>query len=371
MKITSVQTYKLRYPLSRTLGGSHYDYRERDFLLIKITTDDGLVGWGETALLGGVRSLIRDTLGPQLIGQDPRQHRRLWLRMWGPNFGNGMAVGGLDIALEDLRGKATGQSIAELHGGRLRDKLPVYASSLNYTEGIDPLESYPADARKLIDQGFRAMKLRLGRLPLRQDMAIAAAVREAVGPDVRLTADGNGGYTLGSAMVMGNELARLGFYWFEEPLPEAHYAGYEVLREKLPIALAGGEVLDSRGYAKGLLERRAVDIIQPDVTLCGGVTECLFVAEMAALYGVPTMPHCYGGPIAVAATVQVLSLLADPNLSYTPDTPMLELDVSESPLTERLLKRPLKVIDGQMDVPTGPGLGIEVDEAVVREFCVD
>lgn len=370
MKITSVETYHLRYPLSRTLGGSHYDYRERDFLLVKITADNGLVGWGETALLGGVRSLIRDTLGPALIGQDPRHHRRLWLQMWGPNFGDGMAVGGLDIALEDLRGKATGLSIAELYGGRIHDALPVYASSLNYTGGLDPLKSYPDDARRLVGQGFKAMKLRLGRLPAKQDMAIAAAVREAVGPEIRLLVDGNGGYTVGGAVVMAQELARLGYYWFEEPLPEAHYAGYEALREKMSIALAGGEVLDSRGYAKELLARRAIDIIQPDPTLCGGIAECLFVAELAALWGVPTNPHCYGGPIAVAATMQVLSLLPDPNLSYTPDTPMLELDVSESPLTDRLLKQPLRVIDGSMAVPTGPGLGIEVDESVVREFCV-
>src|SRR5262245_48575284 len=192
MKITSVTTHVLRYPLDRTLGGSHYDYRDRDFLLVKIVTDNGLVGWGETALLGGVRGLIEGDLKRILIGQDPRQHRRLWRHLWGPNFGNGMAVGALDIALEDLRGKALGLPIAELHGGRLRDQVPVYASGLNYTGGLDPLRTYPDDARELVRRGFRALKMRIGRLPMRQDLAIVAAVREAVGPDIKLMADGNG-----------------------------------------------------------------------------------------------------------------------------------------------------------------------------------
>lgn len=370
MRITSVTTHALRYPLPKTYGGSHYDYSERDFLLVRVATDDGLVGWGETALFGGVRSLIDNTLGPAVIGQDPRQHRRLWQKMWGWNFGNGMAVGGLDIALEDLRGKATGQSLSDLHGGRVREQVPVYASSLNYTRGIDPLQSYPADAVELVARGFKALKLRIGRLPFRQDMDIVAAVRQAVGPDIVLLADGNAGYTLASAVKVGQELERLGLYWFEEPLPEANYAGYEALREKLDIALAGGEVLNGRGDAREIIARRAIDIIQPDVTLCGGFAECLFIAELAALWGITCNPHCYGGPIATIATLHLLSLLPEPNLSYTPEVAMLELDVSPSPLMDRLLRQPLRVVAGQMAVPSGPGLGIEIDEDVLREFEV-
>src|SRR5436309_604013 len=184
MKITAVKTYLLRSQLPRAIGPSTAWYSWRESLLVKISTDEGLTGWGETALLGGVRGLIEE-LGAQLIGQDPRDHRRLWRQMWGPNFGNGLAVGALDTALHDVRGKALGLSVAELYGGRLRDRVPAYASTMNYTEGLDPLRRYPEEAAAAVRQGFRALKMRIGGLLPHQDLATVVAVREAVGPDIK------------------------------------------------------------------------------------------------------------------------------------------------------------------------------------------
>jgi D-galactarolactone cycloisomerase len=368
MKITSVKTYLLQHKLPRAIGPSTAMYSLRDALLVKISSDDGLAGWGETAPLGGVREVIDKQLGPLLIGQDPRQQRRLWRQLWGPNFGNGLAVGAVDIALQDLRGKALNLSIAELFGGGLRDRVPAYASTMNYTEGLDPEKQYPEDAVAQVERGFRAMKMRIGGLPVAKDLAAVAAVRKAVGPDIRLLADGNGAYTVSTAIRVGRELDRLGLYWFEEPLPQAGYAGYEALRDKLDIALAGGEVLDSRGTAKELLCRRAFDIIQPDVSLCGGIGECLFVAEMARLWGVQCNPHCWGGAIVIAATLQVLSLLPDESWARTTETPMLEFDVYENPFRDQLITRPFQIRDGLVAVPAGPGLGIEVDEDVVKHY---
>src|SRR4051812_1687587 len=194
MKITGVKTYLLKHRLPRAVGCSTLLYAERDALLVKISTDEGLVGWGETAPLGGVRGLIEEQLASVLVGQDPRDHRKLWRQLWGANFGNGLAVGAVDIALHDLRGKALGLSIADMYGGRLRDRVPVYASALNYTEGIDPEKQYPDEARKVKALGYRAIKMRIGRFEPRRDLAVVAAVREAVGPDVKLMADGNGAY---------------------------------------------------------------------------------------------------------------------------------------------------------------------------------
>jgi D-galactarolactone cycloisomerase len=370
MKITSVKTYHLKHQLPRAVGCSTLLYSERDALLVRIATDEGLVGWGETAPLGGVRGLIDDQLAAILIGQDPREHRKLWRQLWGPNFGNGLAVGAVDTALHDLRGKALGLSIAELYGGRLRDRVPVYASALNYTEGVEPEKQYPEEAARLVARGFRALKMRIGRFEPRRDLAVVAAVRAAVGPDVKLMADGNGAYTLPTAVRVGRELERLGLAWFEEPLPEApNYAGYEELRQKLDIALAGGEVLDSRGAARELLCRGAFDIIQPDVSLCGGIGECLFVAEMARLWGVQCNPHCWAGAIAIAATLHVLALLPDATWGHSAETPMLELDLIENPFRDKLVTRPLQVkADGFIDVPRGPGLGIEVDEDAVKHY---
>ena len=138
-----------------------------------------------------------------------------------------------------------------------------------------------------------------------------AKIREAVGPDVRLLTDGNGAFTLPQAVKFGKELEKLDFYCFEEPLPQGlNYAGYDVLTESLDIAVAGGEVLDSRISARDHIVKRSFDIIQPDVVLCGGIAEVLFIAEMARLWSVQCVPHCWSGAIGIAATLQVLSLLA-------------------------------------------------------------
>lgn len=151
-------------------------------------------------------------------------------------------------------------------------------------------------------------------MPVARESKVAAAVREAVGPNIRLMADGNGAYTMTTAIQMGLELHRLDFDAFEEPLPQSpQYAGYEQLRRRLPLSLAAGEGLDSRASAKELIDRRAMDIIQPDISLCGGIGEVLFIAELAALSGIQCIPHCWGSDILIAATVHLLALLPEPH----------------------------------------------------------
>ena len=373
LKISSVKTYLLRHKLERPFGASVSVplNKTRETLLVKIETDAGLVGWGETAPMSGARGTIDDHLVPRLIGQNPLEHRRLWRMLWGPNFGNALAVGALDMALNDLRGQALNMSVADLFGGGLRDRVPVYASAMNYLEGLEPEDHFPQEAAALVQQGFKALKMRIGRYSVLREAKVAAAVREAVGPEVRLMADGNAAYTMASAVQMGHELHKLGFEAFEEPLPQSpKYAGYEELRRKLPLSLAAGEALDSRASAKELIDRRAMDIIQPDVSLCGGIGEALFIAEMAALTGICCIPHCWGGDILIAATIQLLSLLPDPHWGFPTDTPMLELDQSENPWRNGLARQPFQLRDGQINVPTQPGLGIEVDEEVVQEYAV-
>ncbi len=370
MRITAVKTYLLHHPLARGTGPSTYYYHSRNTLIIKLETDEGQVGWGETVAFTGLRTLIEEAYAPILIGRDPVDHRALWRALWGPNFGNGMALGGIDIALDDLRGKALGLSVAELHGGRLRDRVMAYASAMNYIEGEDPVEQYPREARAFVAQGFKALKMRIGGQSIRKDLAAAAAVRAAVGPDIRLMADGNGAYTLGSAIQMGRELEKLGFYWFEEPLPQSapEYAAYDVLADTLDIPIAACEGLTSRGQFKEAISRRAMDIVQPDVCLAGGVTECLFVAEMARLWGIPTMPHCWAGGPVIAATVHLVSLLPDASWARTTEPPMVEFDTVENPFRDRLLAQPLVVTDGFITVPTAPGLGVDVDEDMLTFF---
>lgn len=373
LTITQVETFPLRHKMDQAIGPSVAYSDVREALLVKIGTDSGLVGWGETADVGGTHGIIEEHLGKVILGRNPLDHRALWNALWGPNFGDGRAVAGVDMALHDLRGKALGQSVAEMYGGRVRDRVLAYAAAMNYVDGEDPERQHPAEAADLARRGFRAMKIRTGRYGLRKDLTVMRKIRDAVGGDVRLLTDGNGAFTLPQAVKFGKELEKLDFYCFEEPLPQSpDYAGYDELARTLDIAIAGGEVLDSRATARDHIVRRSFDIIQPDVSLCGGIAEVLFICEMARLFGIQALPHCWAGALTIAATLQVLSVLAPHFLgSTTGDEPMLEFDVYENPFRDVITPHRFDLADGYVAVPTAPGLGIEIDEEAVRKYLIE
>lgn len=371
LTITQVETFPLLHKMAKAIGPSTASSPYRDALLVKISTDSGLVGWGETSDVGGTRGMVESRLKPILLGANPLEHRKLLRRLWGPNFGDGRAMGAVDVALADLRGKALGQSVADMHGGRLRDKVLAYAAAMNYTEDVRPEDQFPAEAQALVKRGFQAMKVRTGRFEPKRDLAVLAKIRETVGADIRLLTDGNGAFTLPQAIQFGKQLEKLDFYWFEEPLPQGlNYAGYDVLTQTLDMTIAGGEVLDSRYAARDHILKRSFDVIQPDVGLCGGISEVLFIAEMARLWSIPCVPHCWAGSVAIAATLQVLSLLPNYSWGFSSDAPMLEFDTYENPFRDEIVAAPFQLNQGHVDVPTGPGLGIEVNEEVVRKYVV-
>jgi len=374
LKIVSVKTFLLSHKLKRPFGASVSVPlpKTREALLVRIEADNGLVGWGETAPITGARGTIDDHLAKRLIGKNPLHYRKLWRELWGPNFGNGLATGAVETSLNDLRGKALGLPVAELFGGRFRERVPVYVSALNYVADAEIEDEYPKAAAEMVERGHTAIKMRLGRYSVSREAKVVAKVRDVVGPDVKLLADGNGAYTRGSALKMAAVLRELDFAYFEEPLPQVtpHYTGYDELRKKMPLPLAGGEGLESRGSAKTLLARGCFDIIQPDIALCGGLGEVLFIAELASLYGVRCVPHCWGGDILIAASAHLLSLLPEPHWGHPTDTPMLEVDQGENPWRDGLAKEKLQIKDGFLTVPKKPGLGIDVDEEVVRKYEV-
>jgi D-galactarolactone cycloisomerase len=371
IKITAVRTYLLKHKLSRATGPANAYTRVRSALLVKLETNEGLCGWGETVALPGIRGIIDDHLSQILVGRDPRDHRRLMREMWGQSFGSGIAIGAVSIALDDLRGKALQLPVCDLYGGRLRDRVPVYASGMNYIEGEDPLNHYAQEAAQLKAQGFAAMKMRIGGQTVAKDLAAIEAVRAAVGPDVKLMADGNGAYSLGGAIEMGRELERLRFTWFEEPMPQntPDYPSYETLTEKLDIPIAAGEGMGTRGAFRTAITARKMAIIQPDPALAGGVGECLFIAEMARLWGMQCMPHTWAGGIVIAASVHLLSMLPDFSWGRNTDVPLLELDQVENPFRDAILTRSISIKNGHAAVPNAPGLGIEVDEERVASYA--
>lgn len=371
MKIVSVETFALHAEMATPRGPSILSYRARDAIITRITADSGLVGWGETYRTAGVEAAIRDVLAPLLIGEDPLDGRRLRQQMRSATFENGFAIGGVDLALHDLWGKALGVPVHVLYGGALRPRVEAYASLPGYFDDQPPEEHWPAEVTELAASGFRGMKLRVGRYSPERELPILREVRSAVAPTVKLMADGNAGYASGSALRMASGLADIGFTWFEEPLPQNGYIGYPELRAKFGLPLAGGESVMTRWQAHELLSRGCFDIIQPDVSICGGITECLFIGELASLSAVRCIPHCWGGGLMLAATVQVAALL--PDLSRLPgaEAPVLEVDVTENPFrTDLLVGNPFSLRDGYVELPTGPGLGVEINEDVLQHYAV-
>jgi D-galactarolactone cycloisomerase len=213
--------------------------------------------------------------------------------------------------------------------------------------------------------------MRIGRFPPQHELPLMARVCEALPPSVKLMVDAWGSYTPATAVRVGHALERLGIYWYEEPLPQAGYAGYAALCAGLDIAVAGGEMLQSRAAFKSLLDAHAVDIVQPDICICGGIGEVLFVAELARLAGIQCAPHSWNGAIMNAATLHVAALLPESTRMPGADTPMLEFDTTENPCMTDELAEPLRLDDGCFAVPMAPGLGIEVDEERIRAAAVD
>jgi D-galactarolactone cycloisomerase len=367
--ITAVDTFHLRHELRRPVGPASAFNTSRQTIVIRVATDAGLVGWGEAYALAGVRAAIHEVLGPLLIGQDPTQPRRLWQRLWDATFGNGFAVGGVDIALHDLWGKSLGVPIHRLFGGARRTFVPAYASS-GYLQGLDPAEQWPEEVAALLARGYRAIKLKIGLCPPAHELPILAELKRSMPEDAQLMVDVWGAYTPPLALEVGRELQRLGIAFYEEPLPQAGYVGYEHLTAALDMPVAGGEMLQTRSAFKELFDRRAVDIVQPDVCICGGLGEVLFVADLARLSGIQCIPHSWNGAVMNVATLHVASLLADASRLPGVAPPLLECDSTENPFMTDELVEPLELHDGGYTVPDRPGLGVEIDEAALRRYAV-
>ena len=374
MKIAAIETFDLACPLERSFGWSQGWLDQRSTTLVKVTTDDGLVGWGE----GAAASLIDGLLAPLLIGQDPMDRAGLWERMFHALYNGNNAVGlagsalsALDIALWDLAGKATGLPICALLGGKVRDKVAVYATGLYYTEGEFP-DRLLDEARGYVAAGFKGMKTKVGGLSIAEDVARVRALRDAIGPDIHLMVDANEAYNATTAIRIGQKLAELDLVWFEEPVNAQDLDAYLEVKAALPMAIAGGENLRTRYEFKPYLTRRAYDIVQPDIMHCGGITEMQRICAMANACGIQINPHVWGSPVMIAATLHLAATLppCPPARNVQPymQEPVMEFDRTPSAIRQELCAMPFDQEDSFVRVPTGPGLGIEVDEEVVERL---
>lgn len=388
MRIVSVETFVLRVPLGgKTFYSSQAKFPERNSLLVKITADNGLVGWGEGGQYGPpepVSSCVNDVLAPILMDLESAApvvtSERLYSfsRDFGQKGTYIEAISAIDIALWDLWGKSLGQPVHALMGGAFRSSVHAYATGCYYPDKpwdqaqiITDLET---EAASYVSSGFDILKMKIGLLSVDFDIERVAAVRRAIGPDIRLLVDCNHAYNAVTAIRIGRELENFGVHWIEEPVVPEDKAGYRRVRDAITVPVAGGEAEFTRYGFRDLFLEQCVDIAQPDLCVCGGFSEWLKIQALASSFGVMTVPHVWGSGIALAAALQALATI--PPMPHTANPvalqnePIVEFDRKHNPLRDDLLIENFTLKDGFLEVPQGPGLGVTVDEDVMRKYLV-
>jgi len=334
------------------------------WLFLKMHTDAGLVGYGEPVVEGRahtVREAVRE-LEEYLIGQDPRRIEHHWQAIYRHAFYRGgpvlcSALSGVEQAMWDILGKSLGVPVYQLLGGAVRDRIRMYA----HCGGATPEEA-ASSARARVEAGYTALKTGVGKVPARLVETPAfveacaarfAAMREAVGPEVDLAIDFHGQISPALAIGLARALEPYHPMFIEEPcLPENVDAMVTVARST-PIPIATGERLFTKWGFRQVLEKQAAAVVQPDLCHAGGILECKKIAAMAECYYAGVAPHNPLGPISLAACLQLDACI--PNF-------LVQEQVS---LGEGYLKQPFQLVDGYIELPTAPGLGIELDDAAV------
>jgi D-galactarolactone cycloisomerase len=364
----------LEAKLSQPFSYSRAWYASRTSMIVEITTDEGLVGWGECYGPARINAAVVEAMKSLLIGEDALRSEWIWHEIYARFRDHGQkgsiiqGLSGIDIALWDLKGKYLSQPIHRLMGGPLRTQVQAYATGLYRRETGTPEAYLAEEAARYRDRGFSAVKLKVG-YGVEEDARVTRAVRDAIGPSLGLMIDANHAYDAVAAIRLGRRVEELEIGWFEEPVPPEDVAGHREVRTALSIPVASGECEFTRFGFRELITTRAVDIVQPDTCSAGGLSECKKIADMAAAYGLRYAPHVWGSGIAIAAALQLLAVLP----SFTPPSlnpldPMLEFDCTEHPIRQAILSSPIEPVAGMVTVPDGPGLGIEVDRSAIEHF---
>ena len=375
MKIAAVETFLLEAKLTRPFANSRGFHERRANTLLALTTDSGITGWGEAFGPARMSFGALEMLKPMLIGLDPLATEEIWLRLYSRFREHGQkgplvdALSAIDIALWDIKGKHFDQPIYRLMGGPLRTEVPAYASGLFMRRDGDPEKYLAEEAASYVEQGFGAMKMKVG-FGVDYDSRGVRAIRRAIGDKPLLMVDANEAYDTVEAIRVARRIEQYDITWFEEPVPPDDLAGYRDIRRATSIPIAGGEAEFTRFGFREILATRAMDIIQPDIAAAGGLSECKKISDMAQAFGIRCYPHVWGTPIAIAASLHWLAVLAGPPASLNPVPPMLELDMTEHGIRAALLTDALRPRNGMMKIPDGPGLGIEIDRAALQRFQV-
>ncbi len=378
MKIQDIKTYVLRAELSKqeTFAYSQAWYKTRTAMLVEIQSDNGISGFGEAyGPAMGTRAVVEELYKPLLLGRDPLDTQVLWEELYNTfrDYGRkGMPIAALsavDIALWDLKGKALGLPIHKLLGGPFRKEVRAYATGLYHRQVPDQAAALAEEATGYAAEGFQAMKLKVG-FGVEEDVRNVRAVREAIGPERLLMVDANHAYDAREAIRLGRLIEPYEIYWFEEPVVPEDLDGYLQVKQALRIPIAGGEAEYTRYGFRELLSKRAVDIVQPDLCACGGFSEAMKIWALASTWGITYYPHVWGSAVGLYASLQLAAALPPNPLALFPTELLFELDRTPNPLREKLATTPLVRKGDRIEIPQGPGLGLELDRDLLKKYAV-
>ncbi len=370
MKIIDVETIMLANPevLDKSDGS-------QDTAVIRVTTDEGITGIGEADSSPWVVNAIIEAktshpicrgLREMVIGEDPFDRERIWEKMYHGTLHYGRrgaaihAMSGIDLALWDIMGKAVGKPVYQLLGACYRKEIRAYSSSLFG----ETLEETGRLARDMVANGFTAVKF--GWAPLGQDSeydeALVREIRTAVGPDIDVMIDAGFVWDLKTAIRMAKRFSEYNIFWLEEPLHPDDLDGYARLSESVDVRIAAGEQESSRFSFLDLMDRGRIDVVQVDVTRCGGLTEAMRIARLAEDRHKPVVNHSFTTGINLAASLHFTAALKNAFI--------LEYCVSPSPMRRSLTKQRFEAVDGMVKIPEEPGLGVELDEEAVAKYRI-
>ncbi len=387
MKITKIETFVLKVALGKErFYSSQCAFPERNSLLVRVHTDDGICGWGEGGQYGPaepVAACIEHVLARHLLGEDPRDPVMLWERMYCGTRDFGQkgtyieAISAVDIALWDIAGKAAGMPVSRMLGGAFRDKVAAYATGCYY-RGEDYLD-FRKQLPKLADEaasyardGFKMLKVKVGLLDVREDIERIKTIREAIGEDTRLFIDCNHSYNAATAVDFARRVEQYDIGFLEEPVVPEDHDGYRRVRSRTSIPIAGGECEYTRYGFRDFVGKGCVDIAQPDVCVCGGLSEFSKILALCLAHNTLVVPHVWGSGVALAAALAATAVI--PNTPHTANpvalqnAPAIEFDRNINPLRDELLTEPIRQKGGFVEIPNKPGLGVELDESVLKKY---
>jgi D-galactarolactone cycloisomerase len=380
MKIVEIHSYSLKSTLEKPFAFSQGWVTKRSATLVEVVTDEGVSGWGEAFNQGLeppqiAAAAIEHALKPLLVGASPLDLEVLWHRMYHSTRDYGRkgsvmaAISALDIALWDIAGKTYGVPIYQLLGGAFRTTVQAYATGFYRIRGPGEAERLADEAIEHAEAGLTAMKIKLG-FGVPDDVAVMHAIRRVLGDRaVTLMVDTNHAYGLVDALRLGRLLEPFNLRWYEEPVVPEDLAGYRELRSTLTIPIAGGENEHSLYGFRELIGGRCVDIAQPDIGSAGGFTACRHIIALAQAHGIQVNPHVWGSAVGQAAALQLIAAIPVANHSLQPTEPIFEYDCSDHPFRQSLVKQPFQQVDGWVDIPRAPGLGIEVEREVLGSIA--